>query len=125
MPVRIQRAEVAATQDFDATSGSQTEHTIPQQISPRTPPVEEPPKRLSQTTRRTNEHQDATVLVGESILAQEVLIVGHEEKTPRTPVDLGIGGVSAKAILSLSLSDLAVTGQVTQLPGDINLNVMV
>ena len=65
------------------------------------------------------------MLVGEPILAQELLIVGHEEKTPRTPVDLGIGGVSTEATFSLPLSDLAETGQRAKLIGDPDLDVMV
>lgn len=65
------------------------------------------------------------MLVGEPILAQEVLVVRHKEKTPRTPVDLGISGISTEAMFSLLLSDLAEASEVAQPFGDINLDVVV
>lgn len=65
------------------------------------------------------------MLIGEPILAQEVLIVSHEEKTPRTPVDLRIGGVSTEATFSLPLADLAESGHCAQLLGDADLDVVV
>ena len=117
--------EASVSQDFDTTTSGQAEDPVPQQVTLRPPPVEEPPKRLAEATGRTDEHQDAAVLVGEPILAQEVLIVGHKEETPRTPVDLGIGGVSTEATLSFPLSDLTETGQRAELIGDPDLDVMV
>lgn len=65
------------------------------------------------------------MVVGEPILAQEILVVCHKEKASRTPVDLGIGGVWAKAMFSLMLSDLAEASDVAQLFADVNLDVMV
>ena len=65
------------------------------------------------------------MLVGEPILAQEILVVGHEEEAPPTPVNLRIGGVPTKTMLSLLLANLAEAGETTQLLGNVRLYVVI
>lgn len=65
------------------------------------------------------------MLVGKTILAQKVSIVSHEEEPARTPMNLRISGVSPEATFPLSLTNLTKAGEITQLLGDGNLDVMV
>jgi hypothetical protein len=51
------------------------------------------------------------VFAWQSILPQEILVVRHEQKTSGTSVDFGVRGVSAKATLSLLLSNLPKAGK--------------
>ena len=65
------------------------------------------------------------MLVGEPILAQEVLVMGDEEETPRTPMNLGIRGVPTKTMRSLLLANLAEASEIAQLLGYVRLHIVI
>ena len=65
------------------------------------------------------------MLVREPILAQKVLIVRHEKKSPWTPVYLRICGVPTKPMLPFALPYLTETSQSTKPLGNIDLHVVV
>ena len=65
------------------------------------------------------------MLIGQSVLAQKVLVVGHKEKTPRPPMNLRICGVSVKAMLAFALTHLTETSKRTQLTSNIRLDIVV
>jgi hypothetical protein len=63
-------------------------------------------QRLGQPGRRTNEDQDATVLIWESVLSEEILVMRDEEERPRSSVNLLVRGITTKAVFPLGFSDL-------------------
>ena len=121
----VDRPEAAITQDLDSARGGQPKDTVPQQVPLRPPPFEERTECRGNPVRWANEDQDPAVLVRESILAEKVLIMGDKEKTPRAPMNFGVGGISAEAAFSFALADLAKARQAGQLAGNVSANVVV
>ena len=102
----VYRPQGAVSKHLNASRGGQAKDTSTQQVALRAPPREEAAERSCQSGRRADEHKNAAVISGETILAKEVLVVRDEQEGPWASVDLWILRVSPKTAILLGFPDL-------------------
>ncbi|MCC7107456.1 MAG: hypothetical protein IT307_20150 [Chloroflexi bacterium] len=115
----------AITQQLHATPSRQTEDAPVQQLALGTLPRQKAAQSARELSWRADEDQHSAVVVRQSLMTQEVLVVGHEEERTRTLVNLPVRSVAPEPLLLFGLAHLAEASQALEPLGNVSLGVMV
>ncbi len=119
------RARCSIPQYFNSPGRGQAKDPIAKEIALRPPPTEKPAQRNCQLLGRAGEHHDSAVGAWQPILSEEVLVMGHEQKTPGTLMDLRVASVIPEPRFILGLAHLAKTRHACQALGYLRLDVVI
>lgn len=121
----VDPAQATVAEEFYSACGRQAEDTIAQQVPLRPPPFQEASQGRGQPRGWAHEDEDAAVSIRQPIRAKKVFVVGHEQETARTPVDLRVRGVPPEALFALAFTDAAEPSQAGKVADHSRLDVVV